>query len=839
MPGVSLSRITPPTVPKHFIQRDSILEILELPAPLEVVAIAPAGFGKTILAAQWAAMNPDCTIWYTPIATDDLRDLVFHCVSSLRRFKPDAAPWVEKYRTEEFNSNDAVVELANEIAEFGFTVNFIIDGAHKMNKANEGFTQLLADAAPKNVKTLTTSIDLRTITYPRAKSVDAFLLLEPAELRFTDKEVKLLTASHAIDYESNKELISKAQNWPAGLAIILKSINKPGRSKEIDTLETQIVIGSTLKNMDSKVFSVLEKLTYFSVITKEQARLILNNDREFKLFLTLASEGIYFAQADNSGDLFSVNEVIRKAFTESMKLEPDLADNIQKSSIAAKIATNDLLSAIPELVEVGATNIAKEVVGLVVRRLLWDFDKVGMEKCKVIINNYLGSGANGEALIDAFWAMAGGSLDELDLKVRKLEATSQGENYFEKIKKELLVLNSRLTLGFGNLSKTIELNNESEESHKSLFGLRMAAGAALLIDDLDELLKISAEAEALILDDSYESAIHLPAIEAMIALQEGRLQDALDFARYVMEETKKIGATGVWLAYDMAYCAAEVLREFCEEDRAIALIESFREATEKFQMNSWKVAFEAKIALIEAQQGRSTSGLRRIRSIREELVIPRFHHDIFRVVDVHELIIRSLLGDIERMHDIVYRASSNAHTAIIAAELEMHRDKEAAKILIMSLKTRNYREKLLFNILMVNLNLDKPRIAEDYMSKAMAVAINSGFRQIFFMQNSSFHELLLKYAASHPTSFMEQISKSLLDQMAKSAIKNKELEDPLTKRESEILNRLSTNSPISQIASNLNISENTIKTHLKNLYRKLDVNSRDAAVEKGRELLLL
>ena len=98
LPGVSISRITPPTVPPQFVLRSKLLELLEKPAPQAAIAIAPSGFGKTILAAQWAAMHPDSTIWYTPALSDTFKDLVFHCVSSLRRFKPDAAPWIEKYR---------------------------------------------------------------------------------------------------------------------------------------------------------------------------------------------------------------------------------------------------------------------------------------------------------------------------------------------------------------------------------------------------------------------------------------------------------------------------------------------------------------------------------------------------------------------------------------------------------------------------------------------------------------------------------------------------------------------------------------------------------------------
>ncbi|GDX23221.1 hypothetical protein LBMAG09_11960 [Actinomycetes bacterium] len=61
----------------------------------------------------------------------------------------------------------------------------------------------------------------------------------------------------------------------------------------------------------------------------------------------------------------------------------------------------------------------------------------------------------------------------------------------------------------------------------------------------------------------------------------------------------------------------------------------------------------------------------------------------------------------------------------------------------------------------------------------------------------------------------------------------------LTKREADILRHLSTGLPIKFIAGNLNISKNTIKTHLRNLYKKLGAADRREAVEKGRELLKL
>jgi DNA-binding CsgD family transcriptional regulator len=316
------------------------------------------------------------------------------------------------------------------------------------------------------------------------------------------------------------------------------------------------------------------------------------------------------------------------------------------------------------------------------------------------------------------------------------------------------------------------------------------------------------------------------------------LLEALDLARYVIEETRKVGATGVWLAYDMVYCAAEALREFGEENQAIALIESHMADAKKYHVTSWQTALESKHAVIEAQLGRSTAGLHRIRKIRDELNSPKYSLEILRVVDESELIIRSLLHDFERMSELVNRASKTPTFLIIGAALELRKGGEAAKLAISSIPTRNPREVLLLHILYINLYLDKPKLAENHLQKALPIIMSYGYRQILLIQSSKFLEFLLKFAATYPTVYMEQISKEVRARMAKSNSNNEKIENPLTKREIEILNRLSTGIPISQIATNLHISHNTIKTHLKNVYKKLGAESRADAVQKGRDLLL-
>ena len=63
--------------------------------------------------------------------------------------------------------------------------------------------------------------------------------------------------------------------------------------------------------------------------------------------------------------------------------------------------------------------------------------------------------------------------------------------------------------------------------------------------------------------------------------------------------------------------------------------------------------------------------------------------------------------------------------------------------------------------------------------------------------------------------------------------------DDLTERERDVLRLLPTRLTLREIAGELYVSQNTLKFHLRAIYRKLDVASREGAVASARQLRLL
>jgi LuxR family maltose regulon positive regulatory protein len=63
--------------------------------------------------------------------------------------------------------------------------------------------------------------------------------------------------------------------------------------------------------------------------------------------------------------------------------------------------------------------------------------------------------------------------------------------------------------------------------------------------------------------------------------------------------------------------------------------------------------------------------------------------------------------------------------------------------------------------------------------------------------------------------------------------------EPLSDSEIRVLRYLPTNLSAPQIASELYVSHNTVRTHMRHLYAKLGTHRRFEAVERGRALGLL
>ena len=130
--------------------------------------------------------------------------------------------------------------------------------------------------------------------------------------------------------------------------------------------------------------------------------------------------------------------------------------------------------------------------------------------------------------------------------------------------------------------------------------------------------------------------------------------------------------------------------------------------------------------------------------------------------------------------------------------------------------------------------------AVQLLGEALALAAPGGLLRPFVDEGSPMSALLheaVKRGAASP--FAQQVLAAFGNTAVSQPPTAQPLPDPLSDRELEVLKLLATALTGPEIARELMISLNTMRTHTKNIYSKLGVNSRRTAVRRAEELSLL
>lgn len=180
--------------------------------------------------------------------------------------------------------------------------------------------------------------------------------------------------------------------------------------------------------------------------------------------------------------------------------------------------------------------------------------------------------------------------------------------------------------------------------------------------------------------------------------------------------------------------------------------------------------------------------------------------------------------------------------------LAVSREQEALALLeklLPPLKSMGYQVKVLEIQMLQALGLQfhgKIDAAVIALGKVLDAAEDVGIKRIFIDQGPQMAHLIKTALAQGLES---QFARSLLDIFEDRPVRSIQAQkipimiDSLSERELEILRFLISDIPVPEIAAELHIAVSTLRTHIKNIYSKLNVHSRFEAVSKGRDLGLI
>ena len=131
------------------------------------------------------------------------------------------------------------------------------------------------------------------------------------------------------------------------------------------------------------------------------------------------------------------------------------------------------------------------------------------------------------------------------------------------------------------------------------------------------------------------------------------------------------------------------------------------------------------------------------------------------------------------------------------------------------------------------------------MERALALAEPEGYVRIFVDEGEPMRLLIEKQSRGQDKTFLGYVDKLLAAFARPTAIPQPKINnlqsiiiELLSERELEVLRLLGTELSGPEIARELIVSLNTLRTHTKNIFNKLGVNNRRAAVRRAEELNL-
>jgi LuxR family transcriptional regulator, maltose regulon positive regulatory protein len=129
--------------------------------------------------------------------------------------------------------------------------------------------------------------------------------------------------------------------------------------------------------------------------------------------------------------------------------------------------------------------------------------------------------------------------------------------------------------------------------------------------------------------------------------------------------------------------------------------------------------------------------------------------------------------------------------------------------------------------------------AGECLGRALTIAEAEGHVRVFIEQGPTLAALLRAHAKQQASGGFAQQLLAAMNGTGHVGRAPTPLIDPLSARELEVLRLLATDLDGPDIARELVVSLNTVRTHTKRIYTKLGVNNRRAAVRRAQELALL
>jgi LuxR family maltose regulon positive regulatory protein len=901
MPGPLLeTKLYVPRPRRQLVSRPRLLARLDrVPESKLTLISAPAGFGKSTLLTGWIAASPRDNASIAWLSLDehdnDVGGFWTYFIAALRRAAPEVGAEAEACL--QTSGPDAVREalaaLINELRSEARDFVVVLDDYHEVHlpAIHEAMTFLL-DYLPPSLHIVIASRADPPLPLARLRARGELVELRAADLRFKAEETAAyLNGVMALSLTAPNldALEGQTEGWIAALQ--LAALSMQGRDDVTAFIEdfkgdnhyvVDYLIQEVLQRQPEAVRSFLLKTAILDRFTGGLCDAVTGQTDGQARLRSLEEGNVFIVPLDDRREWYRYHHLFADVLRAHLLAEGrEKADDLHKRASAWFEQAGDMPVAIRHALaasdfERAAALIERAIPGMLRARQestvrTW-LESLPSEVLSV--RPVLGVGYVGVLMQGGEMASVEARLNEIE---RLLESAPDGlrghegagaspifvdEDQFREIPGMVALYRAGHAQVTGNLPDTMKFARLAIErlppEHPLRGGAMALLGLALWSSgDLEAAHQTFAEGIALVHAGGYvndSSTIML----ADMRIGQGRLREALSAYERALQAATEQGTAAPRGTADLHVGISEIYIEQNDLDAARRHLRTSQELGESAGLPEnrfrWFIAmaaltqaendFDGALQLLQQAERLYAAGfspdLKPIDAIR-----PRIWLRQGRTTDAIEWCRQQgLPADDDYSYLREFRHLTLVR--VLIAQFDGDRDKEqlrAAETILDRVteaaesgrRTGTVIEALILKAIVQRAAGSAPA-ALDHLQRALSLAAPEGYARVFVDEGPPVAMLLEQLSNRDP------YARRLLAAFGRAATTPQPAQassDSLSERELEVLRLLASDLSGPDIARALVVSLNTMRTHTKSIYTKLDVNSRRAAVRRAEELRLL
>lgn len=840
------SKILVPTCDDGVLRRLRVESLLDRGKRITNV-FGPAGFGKTMAVAKWASRRRTPVVWYTIDAFDN-RPSVFwrHLRAAIDH--SHRRPSDESVAVHPLDGGSFVESLLHSLGPEPETTIVVLDDLHLI--ADPDVLEQLSyfiERAPDAFRFVL--IARVRPSLPLGRWAVRGLVAEVPEALLSMDAVQAAALVHSVaETEVSDDLvdwlIASAGGWPAALSLGGQILGRPGRrSNAVRSLTArqglffEYVVGEVLSGLRSEVRDAALELSLLDELDPRRCELLCGVDDGAALLSELAQHGAPMVALDPAAGAWRFHALFREVLVTELQRTsgPHLAD-LHARAAEAELTVGDAPAAVRHLIAAGQLDTAFQIVfsplaemyrsGSIRQMNDWidlfpvDFVASSAERSAVfaLAMAYLDRRNDYDLWVKQAHDLAADPSPELDVALtlpRLLKALDIGDT--DAVRSEVAELRERQ--GAEVLDRSRDCHTHTIIAIASLADERMSDAAywvkaILRWPDMPERVR----------------AVGQPTRAAWESYLRGALAESTRISQGVLAAGADLGRASPHVLIELYSLQALLSLEHYELDEANHWAERAQVVVEPIPPSLHRYLVDrAVIAVAEARRG-AHAAIAAVGTCTRAALPPA-------VAQRYQLLTAEIEARAGRSVSAARRLATlptSPRATLVRARLAVQAGRvDQAVAELDSLPAVDEFPLSQF----IESGLLRAQIAADSgaLNVALDAGIHEGFAWTYLREGDSIDDLL-----RHATTMNASWRETVLSRALRVPMSTPTMSVPLlSSAELRVLQFLPSHRSMAEISDEMFVSVNTVKTHVRSLYRKFQVGSRSEAVHRATELGLI